>query len=93
MQVAVSSNSVKSESEKKNRKNRKIEKSKKQVNSRGVLTEVLSSLGVPEDKHTATCVLVDKLDKVRTRYNFFFFFCLFDGFVSATSCTAGTHRP
>ncbi|CAM9145210.1 unnamed protein product [Scytosiphon promiscuus] len=34
------------------------------VNSRGVLTEVLRSLGVPEDKHTATCVLVDKLDKV-----------------------------
>ena len=35
-----------------------------QVNSRGVLTEVMRSLGVPEDKHTATCVLVDKLDKV-----------------------------
>eukprot|EP00752_Nemacystus_decipiens_P014338 g12757.t1 len=34
------------------------------VNSRGVLTEVMRSLGVPEDKHTATCVLVDKLDKV-----------------------------
>ncbi|CAM9301523.1 unnamed protein product [Ectocarpus fasciculatus] len=34
------------------------------VNSRGVLTEVLHSLGVPGDKHTATCVLVDKLDKV-----------------------------
>ncbi|CAN0448456.1 unnamed protein product, partial [Discosporangium mesarthrocarpum] len=34
------------------------------VNSRGVLTEMLTSLGVPEDKHTATCVLVDKLDKV-----------------------------
>ena len=34
------------------------------VNSRGVLTEVLRSLGVPDDKHTATCVLVDKLDKV-----------------------------
>lgn len=34
------------------------------VNSRGVLTEVLRSLGVPEEKHTATCVLVDKLDKV-----------------------------
>ena len=35
-----------------------------QVNSRGVLTEVMRGLGVPEDKHTATCVLVDKLDKV-----------------------------
>eukprot|EP00904_Undaria_pinnatifida_P007650 jgi/Undpi1/4014/HiC_scaffold_16.g07382.m1 len=34
------------------------------VNSRGVLTEVMRSLGVPEDKHTATCVLVDKLDKL-----------------------------
>ncbi|CAM9589385.1 unnamed protein product [Ascophyllum nodosum] len=34
------------------------------VNSRGVLTEVLQELGVPEEKHAATCVLVDKLDKV-----------------------------
>ncbi|CAM9682277.1 unnamed protein product, partial [Choristocarpus tenellus] len=34
------------------------------LNSRGVLTEVLTSLGVEEKKHTAACVLVDKLDKV-----------------------------
>ncbi len=34
------------------------------VNSRGVLGEVLASLGVPEDKFAATCVLVDKLEKV-----------------------------
>lgn len=38
-----------------------------QVNSRGVLTGVLSSFGVPEEKHTAACVLVDKLDKVMGR--------------------------
>ena len=30
-----------------------------------MLTEVLQELGVPEEKHAATCVLVDKLDKVR----------------------------
>lgn len=34
------------------------------VNSRGVLGEVLKSLGVPESKFAATCVLVDKLEKV-----------------------------
>jgi len=34
------------------------------VNSRGVLAEVLAALGVPEDKFAATCVLVDKLEKV-----------------------------
>jgi len=34
------------------------------VNSRAVLAEVLSKLGVPEDKFAATCVLVDKLEKV-----------------------------
>lgn len=34
------------------------------VNSRGVLAEVLTSLGVPEEKFAATCVLVDKLEKV-----------------------------
>ena len=35
------------------------------VNSRGVLAEVLASLGVPPEKFAATCVLVDKLEKVR----------------------------
>jgi len=34
------------------------------VNSRAVLSEVLLSMGVAEDKHAATCVLVDKLEKV-----------------------------
>jgi len=34
------------------------------VNSRGVLGEVLSELGVPEEKFAATCVLMDKLEKV-----------------------------
>jgi len=34
------------------------------VNSRGVIGEVLGSLGVPEEKFAATCVLVDKLEKV-----------------------------
>lgn len=34
------------------------------VNSRGVLAEVLASLGVPPKKFAATCVLVDKLEKV-----------------------------
>jgi len=34
------------------------------VNSRLVITEVLTELGVPEDKFAATCVLVDKLEKV-----------------------------
>ncbi|CAM9731418.1 unnamed protein product, partial [Phaeothamnion confervicola] len=34
------------------------------VNSRGVLTEVLTALGVPLSRHAATCVLVDKLEKV-----------------------------
>ena len=34
------------------------------VNSRAVLAEVLAKLGVPEDKFAATCVLVDKLEKV-----------------------------
>lgn len=36
------------------------------VNSRGVLGEVLAALGVPESKFAATCVLVDKLEKVRS---------------------------
>jgi len=34
------------------------------VNSRAVLAEVLAKMGVPEDKFAATCVLVDKLEKV-----------------------------
>mmetsp|Transcript_55238 Transcript_55238/g.117428 ORF Transcript_55238/g.117428 Transcript_55238/m.117428 type:complete len:514 (+) Transcript_55238:180-1721(+) len=34
------------------------------VNSRGVIGEVLTELGVPEEKFAATCVLVDKLEKV-----------------------------
>ena len=34
------------------------------VNSRGVLAEVLAALGVPTSKFAATCVLVDKLEKV-----------------------------
>merc|ERR1712127_841825 len=34
------------------------------VNSRGVIGEVLTELGIPEEKFAATCVLVDKLEKV-----------------------------
>jgi histidyl-tRNA synthetase len=34
------------------------------VNSRGVIAEVLIELGVPQEKFAATCVLVDKLEKV-----------------------------
>ena len=34
------------------------------INSRGVIAEVLMGLGVPEGKFAATCVLVDKLEKV-----------------------------
>jgi histidyl-tRNA synthetase len=34
------------------------------VNSRLVIREVLSEPGIPEDKFAATCVLVDKLEKV-----------------------------
>jgi len=34
------------------------------VNSRLVIGEVLTELGVPEEKFAATCVLVDKLEKV-----------------------------
>ena len=34
------------------------------VNSRLVIGEVLTELGIPEDKFAATCVLVDKLEKV-----------------------------
>jgi len=35
------------------------------VNSRAVLAEVTKAMGVPENKFAATCVLVDKLDKVK----------------------------
>ena len=34
------------------------------LNSRLVIAEVLTELGIPEDKFAATCVLVDKLEKV-----------------------------
>jgi len=34
------------------------------VNSRLVIGEVLTELGIPEEKFAATCVLVDKLEKV-----------------------------
>ncbi|CAB9529463.1 Histidine--tRNA ligase [Seminavis robusta] len=34
------------------------------VNSRLVIAEVLTELGIPEDKFAATCVLIDKLEKV-----------------------------
>eukprot|EP00559_Dactyliosolen_fragilissimus_P007371 CAMPEP_0184871038 /NCGR_PEP_ID=MMETSP0580-20130426/39650_1 /TAXON_ID=1118495 /ORGANISM="Dactyliosolen fragilissimus" /LENGTH=507 /DNA_ID=CAMNT_0027373479 /DNA_START=140 /DNA_END=1663 /DNA_ORIENTATION=- len=34
------------------------------VNSRLVISEVLTELGIPEEKFAATCVLVDKLEKV-----------------------------
>jgi len=34
------------------------------VNSRLVIAEVLTELGIPEEKFAATCVLVDKLEKV-----------------------------
>jgi histidyl-tRNA synthetase len=34
------------------------------VNSRLVIGEVLTELGIPEDKFAATCVLIDKLEKV-----------------------------
>ena len=34
------------------------------VNSRLVISEVLTELGIPPEKFAATCVLVDKLDKV-----------------------------
>jgi len=38
------------------------------VNSRLVIGEVLTELGIPEEKFAATCVLVDKLEKVRSAY-------------------------
>eukprot|EP00668_Euglena_longa_P032521 GGOE01041878.1.p1 GENE.GGOE01041878.1~~GGOE01041878.1.p1 ORF type:complete len:573 (-),score=99.26 GGOE01041878.1:198-1787(-) len=34
------------------------------VNNRKVLTELMSSLSVPQEKFAATCVLIDKLEKV-----------------------------
>lgn len=34
------------------------------VNSRLVIAEILTELGIPEEKFAATCVLVDKLEKV-----------------------------
>ena len=38
------------------------------VNSRMVIGEVLTELGIPEEKFAATCVLVDKLEKVSARW-------------------------
>lgn len=35
------------------------------VNSRLVIGEVLTELGIPDEKFAATCILVDKLEKVR----------------------------
>ena len=35
------------------------------LSTRTVLSEILSSLGVPEDKFASTCVLVDKLGAPR----------------------------
>jgi len=40
------------------------------VNSRMVIAEVLTSLNVPEEKFAATCVLVDKLEKVSANFRF-----------------------
>ena len=34
------------------------------ISTRSVLAELLPSLGVPEENFAATCVLVDKLDKL-----------------------------
>eukprot|EP00667_Euglena_gracilis_P009901 EG_transcript_10079 len=34
------------------------------INNRKVLTELMASLSVPEEKFAATCVLIDKLEKV-----------------------------
>jgi len=34
------------------------------INSRLVIAEVLTELGIPEEKFAATCVLIDKLEKV-----------------------------
>ncbi len=43
------------------------------VNSRLVIGEVLTELGIPEEKFAATCVLVDKLEKVRERMQYFLY--------------------
>lgn len=40
------------------------------VNSRLVIAEVLTELGIPEEKFAATCVLVDKLEKVSQAHTF-----------------------
>lgn len=45
------------------------------VNSRMVIGEVLTELGIPEEKFAATCVLVDKLEKVRQPHQTVF--CLY----------------
>lgn len=48
------------------------------VNSRMVIGEVLTELGIPEEKFAATCVLVDKLEKVRQTLQTIFAFILND---------------
>ena len=50
------------------------------VNSRMVIGEVLSELGIPEDKFAATCVLVDKLEKV-CKQTFKIYYLIFDIFM------------
>lgn len=35
-----------------------------QINSRKLLNDLMAKVGIPEEKWVATCVLVDKLDKV-----------------------------
>ena len=49
------------------------------VNSRLVIGEVLAELGIPEDKFAATCVLVDKLEKVSD---------ISSGYILNNSCVA-----
>ena len=34
------------------------------INNRKILTELMGSLGIPEEKFAPTCVLIDKLEKV-----------------------------
>ncbi len=34
------------------------------INSRGVLSELLTGMGIPEQKHAAICILIDKLPKI-----------------------------
>ena len=34
------------------------------INSRGIVAEVLQSLNIPDEAFAATCVIIDKLDKI-----------------------------